>query len=66
MWLFVNAEPQEYLEDLTLDQFILVLNLSRERIAVELNGKVIRRVDWATTKLENNDRLEIVHFVGGG
>lgn len=53
-------------DGLSLGELIKSLNLSPERIAIELNQNVVRRVDWATTKLSHNDRVEIVHFVGGG
>lgn len=45
---------------------IAELQLAPERIAVELNQNVVRRIDWAETKLKPDDRIEIVHFVGGG
>jgi thiamine biosynthesis protein ThiS len=35
-------------------------------LAIELNRTVVRRLDWPVTRLAENDRLEIVHFVGGG
>lgn len=42
------------------------LSLAPARIAVELNGEVVRRSIWAETVLNEGDRLEVVHFVGGG
>jgi thiamine biosynthesis protein ThiS len=42
------------------------LDLPPARIAVELNRDVVRRSDWSTTELRDDDRIEIVHFVGGG
>lgn len=42
------------------------LDLPAARIAVELNRAVVRRNDWGTTVLQDDDRIEIVHFVGGG
>jgi thiamine biosynthesis protein ThiS len=35
-------------------------------VAVELNRNIVPRTDWAATVLRNGDRLEVVHFVGGG
>ena len=66
MWLEVNGERREVTDSLSLAELIEVLNLPPERIAIELNQYVVRRVDWATTKLSHDDRVEIVHFVGGG
>ena len=40
--------------------------LPGDRVAVELNRDIVPRDLWASTQLAENDRLEIVHFVGGG
>jgi thiamine biosynthesis protein ThiS len=66
LWLEVNGERREVTDGLSLGELITSLNLPPERIAIELNQNVVRRVDWATTKLSHDDRVEIVHFVGGG
>jgi thiamine biosynthesis protein ThiS len=51
---------------LTLSELVEELSLAPSRIAVELNGEVVRRDNWAATVLSEEDRLEVVHFVGGG
>ena len=66
MWLLLNGERREVADGITLSQLVTTLNLPPERIAVELNQSVVRRVDWPKLALQENDRLEIVHFVGGG
>ena len=40
--------------------------MKADRVAVELNRDIVPRDQWAETKLPEGDRLEIVHFVGGG
>ena len=45
-----------------LDKF----ELPAKRIAVELNGEIVARVKWRDTPVNEGDRLEVVHFVGGG
>lgn len=50
----------------TLDALISLLGMKADRVAVEHNGTIVRRPDWAATPLRSGDRLEIVHFVGGG
>lgn len=45
---------------------IAALELKSDRIAVEHNGKIIRRDDWQTTMVAHEDQVEVVHFVGGG
>ena len=64
--VYVNGEPRELSSSLSLAQLIEELDLPPARIAVELNRGVVRRSDWSTTELRDDDRIEIVHFVGGG
>jgi len=66
MRIQVNGEFREVDLPLTIQDLIGVLSLRQERLAIELNGAVIRRSEWAHTMLKANDRIEIVHFVGGG
>jgi len=62
----VNGEELEVSLHFSLQALINHLNLAPERIAIELNQNVVRRSDWPATLLEEDDRVEIVHFVGGG
>ena len=66
MQLHVNGERREVPDDLSVEELIRHLNLAPERVAIELNRSVVRRAEWAATTLSENDRVEIVHFVGGG
>jgi sulfur carrier protein len=64
--IHVNGEGREVVQDLSLSNLIDQLELPPQRIAVELNREVVRRAYWETTVLREDDRVEIVHFVGGG
>lgn len=66
LWLQVNGEKRELVDDLPLDELIKLLNLTPDRIAIELNHNVVRRAHWPATVLKQDDRVEIVQFVGGG
>ena len=66
MRVYVNGEPKELSAPISLAELITQLDLPAARIAVELNRVVVRRNDWSTTVLQDDDRIEIVHFVGGG
>ena len=66
MRIQVNGRPQEVEENLSLSQLITSLDLKPDQIAIELNQKVLRRGDWQNTDLRDDDKIEIVHFVGGG
>jgi sulfur carrier protein len=50
----------------TLAEVIAAMNLKGDRIAVEHNGQIVQRALWADTPVSSGDRLEVVHFVGGG
>ena len=62
----LNGEPEELEEGTTLQELIARLSLAPERVAVELNREVVRRAEWPSVRLSDGDRLEVVHFVGGG
>lgn len=62
----LNGESKELSEETTLLALIEQLSLAPERVAIELNREVVRRADWPDTRLNDGDRVEIVHFVGGG
>jgi sulfur carrier protein len=62
----VNGESKDVPEGTTLEGLIRLLALAPERLAVEFNYEVLRRVEWASKALAEGDRVEIVHFVGGG
>ena len=51
---------------ITLALLIEHLGMKQDRVAVELNRNIVPRDQWAETNLAEGDRLEIVHFVGGG
>ena len=62
----INGVMQAVEAGLTLAGLIARLQLQAERVAIELNLEIISRSRWPETLLNNGDRLEIVHFVGGG
>jgi len=62
----VNGEPKEIASGANLVDLLQVLELKPERLAIELNRKIIRRAKWDAPHLEEGDKIEIVHFVGGG
>lgn len=66
MLIKVNGEPREVREGILLTELIAGLSLKAEQVAVELNQEVVRRAAWESTVLQPDDKVEIVHFVGGG
>lgn len=49
-----------------LSEVLAALALRADRIAVELNGELAPRTGWAEQPVKTGDKLEVVHFVGGG
>ena len=62
----LNGEHREVPENLTLQALLAWLNLPADRVAVERNLEIVPRSLWAETAIHAGDRLEVVHFVGGG
>lgn len=62
----VNGEEREITGTIRLSELLDSLSVPRRLIAVEVNGTVIKRTEWETTEIGEGDRLEVVHFVGGG
>jgi sulfur carrier protein len=66
MRAIVNGEPMELPEGLTVSALLAVLGVRAERVAVEKNGAVVKKARHAEERVEPDDVLEIVTFVGGG
>lgn len=49
-----------------LSELIEQLSLAPQRIAIEVNNQIARKQNWEDTNISDGDRIEIVHFVGGG
>lgn len=64
--IVVNGESREVAAGTNIEALLSLLELPRERIAVELNRRIVRKTSWPEVELSDGDRLEIVHFVGGG
>jgi sulfur carrier protein len=66
MNLVVNGQPRVTADRITLAELLAEMNLSPQRVAVEVNLEVVPRAEHQTHVLCEGDRLEIVTFVGGG
>ena len=66
MNLIINGEDRQFDSALTIADLLERLNMKPDRVAVEVNRELVPRERWATTQLSDDDRREIVHFVGGG
>lgn len=65
MNLIINGD-ERLLSAETLSALIEELGMKPDRVAIELNREIVHKEQWRQTRLKEGDRLEIVHFVGGG
>jgi len=66
MHLVINGQDHELSGIATLSDLVAYLGMKADRVAIELNRELVSRDRWSATKLADGDKLEIVHFVGGG
>jgi thiamine biosynthesis protein ThiS len=66
MKLVINGAERDFISPLSLAGLVEQLGMKQDRVAVELNRDIVPRDQWPQTNLAEGDRLEIVHFVGGG
>lgn len=64
--IVLNGAPREFPAPLTFTQLLDELALAGARLAVERNGLIVPRSDFAQARLADGDRVEVVMAVGGG
>ncbi len=64
--LTLNGEPRTLPEPLSVAGLLSRLGVEARKVAVERNLEIVPRSLYAETWLAAGDRLEIVHFIGGG
>lgn len=69
MKLSINGRDREFPEldsDPRLRHLVELLQLKPDRVAIERNGEIVARANWAQVSVQHGDKLEVVQFVGGG
>ena len=66
MHIQVNGKALEVVAPSSVQGLIEHLKFGQRRLAVEMNGEIVPRSEYATRRLNEGDRLEIVHAIGGG
>ncbi len=66
MQISVNGETKTLDRETSLADLLVQFALTPQRVAVELNQRLVRRAEYAETTLHEGDRVEIVTLVGGG
>jgi thiamine biosynthesis protein ThiS len=64
--IVVNGAPRRTPAEQTLLGLVGELGLEPERVAIEVDRRIVKRDQWATLRLRAGARIEIVQFVGGG
>lgn len=64
--VLLNGREERVPRGLTVAGLLARLGLPCERVAVELDGAIVRKADYGTTVIRSEARLEVVSFVGGG
>ena len=64
--IFVNGEPRTLDGVLSVAELVEALGLAGKRVALERNGEIVPRTQFASQRLGDGDSLEIVVAVGGG
>ena len=62
----VNGEPRQVPQGASVAELLASIGLAAPKVAVERNLEIVPRSAWASTRLDAGDRLEVVHFIGGG
>ncbi len=66
MQILLNGELLGVADKLSIAALVEQLGLSGKRIAIEMNENIVPRSTYASTFLNDGDRVEIVHAIGGG
>ncbi len=66
MKVIMNGEERTIPENINIEKLLEHFELAGRRVAIEINDSVVRRKDWPETAIAEADKIEIVHFVGGG
>ena len=66
MLIVLNGDSVETADGSTVETLLQRLGISRERVAIELNADIVPKADYEKQLLSDGDKIEIVHFVGGG
>jgi len=62
----LNGNPYEINNGTNLNELLNKLKIQKNKVAIEVNGEIIEKKKYLNLILYKNDKVEIVHFIGGG
>ena len=62
----LNGDPYEVINGTNLNELLNKLKLKKNKIAIEVNGEIIEKSKYPNLILRRDDKVEGVHFIGGG
>ena len=62
----LNGDAHEVNNGCNLNELLIKLKIEKNKVAVEVNGEIVERKKYSNLILNKNDKVEIVHFIGGG
>jgi len=66
MDLIINGEEKNVKENSTLQEIINELKIEKKVMAAAVNMSIVKKDDWNSFTLKQNDKVELLQFVGGG
>ena len=62
----LNGDPYEINNGTNLNELLNKLKIEKNKVAIEVNGEIVQRDKYKNLVLRKDDKVEIVHFIGGG
>ena len=66
MEVVLNGKAEKLEKEMNLSTFLLARGLNPDAVIVEYNHNIVKKQEWGNIILQDNDRLEVLNFVGGG
>ena len=62
----LNGDPYEVNDGTNLNELLNKLKIEKNKVAIEVNGEIVEKNKYQNLVLNTDDKVEIVHFIGGG
>ena len=62
----LNGDPYEVINGTNLNELLNNLKIQKNKVAIEVNGEIVEKNKYPNLILKKDDKVEIVHFIGGG